>query len=103
MKILRTVTDAVWNVAAKGNHWMTQPVGQRNQNEYVKEKGKERGGNFKAELQLSKNNSRNLKKSRKLPKLRSEFLINVSLILFKKHESKVTTLLLYIHIQDKSI
>ena len=40
--------------------------------EYVKEKGNERGGFFKAKFQLSKNNSKNLKKSRKLPNLRSE-------------------------------
>ena len=29
---LRTATESVWNVAAKGNYWITQPVGQRNQN-----------------------------------------------------------------------
>ena len=49
-------------------------------NEYVKEKGNERGGFFKAKFQLSKNNSKNLKKSRKPPNLRSKVLINVGLI-----------------------
>ena len=41
-------------------------------NEYMKEKGKERGCFFKAKFQLTKNNSKNLKKSRKPPDLRSE-------------------------------
>ena len=49
-------------------------------NEYVKEKGNERGGFFKAKFQLSKNNSKDLKKSRKPPNLRSKVLINVGLI-----------------------
>ena len=49
-------------------------------NEYVKEKGNERGGFFKAKFQLSKNNNKDLKKSRKPPNLRSEVLINVGLI-----------------------
>ena len=49
-------------------------------NEYVKEKGNERGGFFKAKSQLSKNNSKDLKKSRKSPNLRSEVLINVGLL-----------------------
>ena len=49
-------------------------------NEYVKEKGNERGGFFKAKFQLSKNNNKDLKKSRKPPNLRSEALINVGLI-----------------------
>ena len=48
--------------------------------EYVKEKGNERGGFLKAKFQLSKNNSKDLKKSRKSPNLRSEVLINVGLI-----------------------
>ena len=38
-------------------------------NEYVKEKGNEKGGFFKAKFQLSKNNSKDLKKSRKPPNL----------------------------------
>ena len=75
-------------MAAKGNHGMTQPVGQRNQNlnlksnlnEYVKEKSNERGGFFKARFQLSKNNSKERKKSRKPTNLGSEVLINVGLI-----------------------
>ena len=49
-------------------------------NEYVKEKGNERGGFFKAKFQLSKNNSKDLKKSREPPNLRSEVLIDVGLI-----------------------
>ena len=49
-------------------------------NEYVKEKGNERGGFFKAKFLLSKNNNKDLKKSRKPPNLRSEVLINVGLI-----------------------
>ena len=49
-------------------------------NEYVKEKGNERGGFFKAKFQLSKNDNKDLKKSRKPPNLRSEVLINVGLI-----------------------
>ena len=46
----------------------------------MKEKGNERGGFFKAKFQLSKNNNKDLKKSRKPPNLRSEVLINVGLI-----------------------
>ena len=49
-------------------------------NEYVKEKGNERGGFFKTKFHLSKNNSSDLKKSRKPPNLRSEVLIDVGLI-----------------------
>ena len=82
-------------MAAKGNHGMTQPVGQRNQNlnlksnlnEYVKEKSNERGGFFKARFQLSKNNSKERKKSRKPTNLGSEVLINVGLIETNKQTS----------------
>ena len=49
-------------------------------NKYVKEKDNERGGFFKAKFQLSKSNSKDLKKSRKPPNLRSKVLINVGLI-----------------------
>ena len=49
-------------------------------NEYVKEKGKERGGFCKPKFQLSKNKSKDLKRSRKPPNLRSKVLINVGLI-----------------------
>ena len=48
-------------------------------NEHVKEKSKERGGFFKAKFQLSKNNSKYLKKSHKPPNVRSEVVINVGL------------------------
>ena len=54
--ILRIMTDYEWNVAAKEK------------------------GFFKAKIQLSKKSSKNLKKSRKPPNLRSEVLINVGLI-----------------------
>ena len=46
----------------------------------MKEKDNERGGFFKAKFQLSKSNSKDLKKSRKPPNLRSKVLINVGLI-----------------------
>ena len=49
-------------------------------NEYVKEKGNERGGFFKVKFQLSKSNSKDLNKSRKPANLQSEVLINAGLI-----------------------
>ena len=49
-------------------------------NEYLKERGNERGGFLKANFQLSMNNRNDLKKSWKPPNLRSEVLINLGLI-----------------------
>ena len=46
----------------------------------MKEKGNEIGGFFKAKFQLSKNSSKDLKKSWKPPNLESRALINVHLI-----------------------
>ena len=46
----------------------------------MKEKRNERGGFFKAKFQLSSNNSKDLKKSRKPPNLRCEVFINLGLV-----------------------
>ena len=56
--------------------WLTSETKKsKSLNECVKEKGF-----FKAKIQLSKKSSKNLKKSRKPPNLRSEVLKNVGLI-----------------------
>ena len=62
------------------DHSTTATKKSKHLNEYVKEKGNERGGFFKAKFQVSKNKSKDLKKSRKPPKLRSKVFINVVLI-----------------------
>ena len=63
---------------SEGNNGLKESKRPKSLDEYIKEKGKERGGFFK--LKFLQNANRSSKSNRKAPNSRAELVINVDLI-----------------------